>query len=100
MQIDTVFLYPQTTVLSSRPLMSTAYNLEKMIIIKSVSLVKLLGLVIDNQLKFNVHVEKLCSKAKSSVNALQRIVYFTNFLVVVVFLLYTLVFRFVFRWAF
>ena len=50
----------------------------KMIIIKSVPLVKLLGLAIDNKLDFNKHIDNLCSKAKSSVNALQRIANFTD----------------------
>ena len=50
----------------------------KFIIIKSVPSVKLLGIVIDNKLNFNVHIDSLCSKAKSSVSALQRIAYFTD----------------------
>ena len=58
--------------------MSIAYNLENSIIIKSVPSVKLLGIVIDNKLNFNVHIDSLCSKAKSSVSALQRIAYFTD----------------------
>ena len=48
------------------------------IIIKSVHLVKLLGLVIDRKLSFNTHIDKMCSKAKSSVAALKRISLFTS----------------------
>ena len=45
------------------------------IIIKSKRNVKLLGIIIDDKLNFNLHIDKLCSKAKNSVNAIQRISY-------------------------
>ena len=48
-------------------------NVSGNIIIKSRSNVKLLGVTIDDKLKFNLHVEKMCTKAKNSVKALQRI---------------------------
>ena len=43
-------------------------------LIKPVSLVKLLGVLIDDQLIFNEHVSKLCIKAACQTNALRRIV--------------------------
>ena len=48
------------------------------IIIKSAHSVKLLGIVIDDKINFNMHIDDLCSKAKSSVSALQRISHFTD----------------------
>ena len=48
------------------------------IIIKSVKSVKLLGVVIDNKLTFNTHIDSICSKAKSSISALQRVSSFTE----------------------
>ena len=35
--------------------------------------VKLLGITIDNQLKFDGHITKICHKAKSKLNALSRL---------------------------
>ena len=43
-------------------------------LIKPVSLVKLLGVLIDDNLSFNEHVSKLCVKAARQTNALRRIV--------------------------
>ena len=43
-------------------------------LIKPVSLVKLLGVLIDYNLSFNEHVSKLCVKAARQTNALRRIV--------------------------
>ena len=43
-------------------------------LIKPVFLVKLLGVVIDDNLSFNEHVSKLCVKAARQTNALRRIV--------------------------
>ena len=43
-------------------------------LIKPVSLVKLLGVRIDDNLSFNEHVSKLCVKAARQTNALRRIV--------------------------
>ena len=43
-------------------------------LIKPVSLVKLLGVLIDDKLSFNEHVSKLCIKAARQTNALRRIV--------------------------
>ena len=48
------------------------------IIIKARNNVKLLGVLIDHQLNFNLHIDKLCSKARNSVNALQRISGYTS----------------------
>ena len=42
--------------------------------IRTVSLVKLLGVLIDDNLSFNEHVSKLCVKAARQTNALRRIV--------------------------
>ena len=42
-------------------------------LIKSVSLVKLLGVRIDDNLSFNEHVSKLCIKAARQTNALRRV---------------------------
>ena len=46
-------------------------------LIKPVSLVKLLGVLIDDNLSFNEHVSKLCVKAARQTNALRRIVKYT-----------------------
>ena len=35
--------------------------------------VKLLGVEIDNQLSFNQHISKLCSKAAMQLNAVSRL---------------------------
>ena len=43
-------------------------------LIKPVSLVKRLGVLIDDNLSFNEHVSKLCVKAARQTNALRRIV--------------------------
>ena len=43
-------------------------------LIKPVSLVKLLGVLIDDNLSFNEHISKLCVKAARQTNALRRIV--------------------------
>ena len=43
-------------------------------LIKPVSLVKLVGVLIDDNLSFNEHVSKLCIKAARQTNALRRIV--------------------------
>ena len=43
-------------------------------LIKPVSLVKLLGVLIDDNLSFNEHVSKLCVKAARQTNSLRRIV--------------------------
>ena len=43
-------------------------------LIKPVSLVKLLGVLIDDNLRFDEHVSKLCVKAARQTNALRRIV--------------------------
>ena len=43
-------------------------------LIKPVSLVKLLGVLIDDNLSFDEHVSKLCVKAARQTNALRRIV--------------------------
>ena len=43
-------------------------------LIKPVSLVKLLGVLIDDNLSFNEHVSKLCAKAARQTNTLRRIV--------------------------
>ena len=43
-------------------------------LIKLVSLVKLLDVLIDDYLRFNEHVSKLCVKAARQTNALRRIV--------------------------
>ena len=43
-------------------------------LIKPVSYVKLLGVLIDDNLSFNEHVSKLCIKAARQTNALRRIV--------------------------
>ena len=41
--------------------------------IKNLSEVELLGITIDNQLKFKKHIENLCRKASYKLHALQRI---------------------------
>ena len=41
--------------------------------IKATDYVKLLGVYIDNQLKFDIHIESLCKKANQKVRALFRI---------------------------
>ena len=46
-------------------------------LIKPVSHVKLLGVLIDDNLSFNEHVSKLCVKAAWQTNALRRIVKYT-----------------------
>ena len=43
------------------------------IVIKATENVKLLGIDIDNKLKFTTHIEKMCSKVNSKTNALRRI---------------------------
>ena len=43
-------------------------------LIKPVSLVELLGVLIDDNLRFNEHVSKVCVKAARQTNALRRIV--------------------------
>ena len=45
----------------------------KNIEIKSTSSVKLLGVEIDNKLKFDNHIASLCKKAANQLNALSRI---------------------------
>ena len=40
--------------------------------------VKMLGITIDNELKFNEHVSKLCKKASQKLHALSRISHFMN----------------------
>ena len=41
--------------------------------------VKLLGITVDNDLKFGKHVLKLCSKANQKLNALSRIAKLLSF---------------------
>ena len=48
------------------------------IFIKSVKSVMLLSVVVDNRLTFNTHIDGICSKAKSSLSALQRVSTFTD----------------------
>ena len=45
----------------------------KLIIIKTTNSIKLLGINIDDQLKFNEHISILCSKAAMQLNALLRL---------------------------
>ena len=40
--------------------------------------VKLLGITIDNELKFNVHVSKLCKQASQKLHALSRVSPYMN----------------------
>ncbi|XP_057290348.1 uncharacterized protein LOC130613047 [Hydractinia symbiolongicarpus] len=40
---------------------------------------RLLGVIIDNKLKFDLHVSKLCAKASQKLNALTRMTSFMNF---------------------
>ena len=42
-------------------------------VINNKNLVKLLGISIDNELKFNEHVSKLCKKASQKLHALSRV---------------------------
>ena len=41
--------------------------------IKSSKYEKLLGIKIDNKLKFNIHVDEICKKAGQKLNALSRV---------------------------
>ena len=47
-------------------------------IIKSESWVKLLGIKIDNKLKFDLHIDDLCKKSSAQLNALLRLKSFLN----------------------
>ena len=48
-------------------------------IIKSESIVKLLGLKIDNQLNFEHHISDICRKSASQLNVLQRLKAFVGY---------------------
>ena len=48
-------------------------------VIKSSTHRRLLGVIIDNKLKFDLHVSKLCAKASQKLNALARMTSFMNF---------------------
>ena len=47
--------------------------------VKTLSAVKLLGVHIDDQLKFNLHITNICRSAANQLNALTRLKHFLNF---------------------
>ena len=69
----------QLMVLSSNGLKQISINIDDNVCIKSEPFVKILGILIDENLKFNEHVSSSCKKAARQLNALARIAKYLDF---------------------
>ena len=68
----------QSIVLSSKPIKPVLVNVHGNVFIRSESVVKALGVHIDNNLDFNHHAKELCLKASRQLNAFARIAKYLN----------------------